>query len=269
MYFRKHYLVLIFLSVLCLLACQDTTGQTVAKNTDPIKKTGTFFQYNIWAAFVNKIFDGDLTVKNLKAKGDIGLGSFDMLDGELVMLNGVAYRVREDGSISEGKPADEVAYADACFFHSDRGFSVNKPMNYDTLRKELSRQMPSANHFYAFRIHGIFDSLKLGGVPKQSPPFDKGLDVLIPARPIFTGTKVAGTMIGFYCPQFIGDINTAAYHFHFISDDKKLGGHVMELTVTSSLQVSLQKLTSYEFMMPSSPAFDTVQFDKQFQYNKK
>lgn len=268
-HFWKNYLACIAFVSLLLPGCQDKAGQATTAHIGPEEQTGTFFQYNIWAAFVNKIFDGDLTVKALKTKGNIGLGSFDMLDGELVMLDGVAYRIREDGTISEGEPADEVVYADACFFRSDRNFTLNTPMNFDTLRKELSRQMPSVNHFYAFKIHGVFDSLKLGGVPKQSPPFDKGLDVLIPARPVFTGTKVAGTMIGFYCPQFIGDINTAAYHFHFISDDKKLGGHVMELKATAALQASLQKLTSYEFMMPSSAAFDTVRFDKQFQYNKK
>jgi acetolactate decarboxylase len=76
-------------------------------------------------------------------------------------------------------------------------------------------------------------------------------------------------MIGFYCPSFIGDINAAGYHFHFISEDKKLGGHVMELKATNALTIAMQKMVNYEFKLPEAKAFETVQFDKQFQYNKK
>jgi acetolactate decarboxylase len=229
----------------------------------------TFYQYNIWAAFVNKVFDGHLKVSELKAHGTIGLGSFDYLDGELVMLDGIVYRVREDGTISEGSDDDEIVYADACFFKSDTAVLLDRFTSYDLLRHQLNQQLPTANHFYAFTIHGVFDSVTLGGLHKQSPPFEQGLDVLIPQRPVFTGRNVAGTMVGFFCPQFIGDINTAAYHFHFISDDRKLGGHVMDISADNKLTVNLQKLLHYQFDMPASPAFDTVRFDKQFQYNKR
>lgn len=251
--------------LLAIVSCSSPTKES----NIAVKPKATFYQYNIWAAFVNKVFDGNLKVSELKEHGNIGLGSFDYLDGELVLLDGKAYRVTEDGTISEGKDDDEIVYADACFFKSDTSMILNSFMNYDSLRSQLNQQLPSPNHFYAFTIHGVFDSVKLGGLHKQLPPFKQGLDVLIPQRPVFKGTNVAGTMVGFYCPQFIGDINTAAYHFHFISDDKKLGGHVMEISAGKKLTVNLQKLLHYQFDMPASASFDTVKFEKQFQYNKK
>ena len=76
-------------------------------------------------------------------------------------------------------------------------------------------------------------------------------------------------MIGFFCPTFIGDINAAGFHFHFISEDKKLGGHVMELTASKPLKIEMQKMINYEFKLPESAEFQKVLFDKQFQYNKK
>jgi acetolactate decarboxylase len=240
-----------------------------SESNSATKPQTTFYQYNIWAAFVNKVFDGHLKVSSLKEHGDIGLGSFDHLDGELVMLDGIAYRIREDGVVSEGDPDDEVVYADACFFKSDTIIHLDSFLNYDSLRSRLNQYLPSANHFYAFTVHGVFDSVTLGGLHKQSPPFQKGLDVLIPQRPVFKGNNVAGTMVGFYCPQFIGDINTAGYHFHFISDDKQLGGHVMELTSAKKVEIKMQKLVRYHFDMPASSSFDTIRFEKQFQYNKK
>jgi acetolactate decarboxylase len=263
----KH-LLLPFL-LFCLLSCNNSGRNDMPLQEITRQQTATFFQYNIWGAFVNRVFDGSMTVKELKEKGNIGLGSFDLLDGELVMLDGITYRIREDGSVSVGKDADEIIYADATFFNKDETFSINGFLNYDSLRKVLNLKIPTPNNFYAFKISGTFDSIVLGGLHKQNPPFSKGLDVLIPSRPVFRGAAVKGTMVGFFCPAFIGDINTAGYHFHFISDDKKLGGHVMELKATKQLKVEVQKLLNYEFRLPESKSFGTVQFDKQFQYNKK
>lgn len=254
---------------LIIMGCNSLQNDKTTAKAGVDAKVSSFFQYNIWGAFVNRVFDGSLTVKELKLKGDIGLGSFDMLDGEMVMLDGIAYRIREDGVVSEGKNADEIVYADATFFHPDCQYATSEEVNFDSLRKVLNSHLPSPNNFYAFKIIGEFDSIKLGGLHKQSAPFEKGLDYLIPNRPIFIGKKIRGTMIGFYCPSFIGDINAAGFHFHFISEDKKLGGHVMEIKATNFLKVSMQKLVNYEFKLPESEAFETVQFDKQFQYNKK
>jgi len=66
----------------------------------------------------------------------------------------------------------------------------------------------------------------LGGVPKVKRLFKDGLDVLIPNRPVFEAENISGTLVGFYCPDYIGNINAKGHHFHFISDDKKWGGHV-------------------------------------------
>lgn len=257
-----------FLMALLLIGCNSLSVDKKVK-TATNTNGNTFFQYNIWGAFVNKVFDGSLTVKELKSKGDIGLGSFDLLDGEMVMLDGIPYRIREDGVISEGINSDEIVYADATFFNPETQFTTDKELSFESFKALLDKNIPSPNNFYAFKITGEFDSIKLGGLHKQSPPFEKGLDYLIPNRPVFEGKKIKGTMIGFYCPTFIGDINAAGYHFHFISDDKKLGGHVMEIKATNPLKIEMQKMVNYEFKLPESKAFETVRFDKQFQYNKK
>lgn len=263
---KSNVYILAFVFVLLAACCCSPRHSSSAS---AVQGDSTFYQYNIWAAFVNRIFDGDLKVSALKKHGNIGLGSFDYLDGELVMLDGKAYRVREDGVITEGRADDEVVYADACFFTSDVITPVSSFTCYDSLRAQLNRVLPSANHFYAFIIKGEFDSVTLGGLHRQSTPFREGLDVLIPRRPVFKGSGVTGTMIGFYCPPFIGDINTAGYHFHFISDDRKLGGHVMDIVSKKNPELKFQKLVRYHFEMPAAAGFDTVKFEKQFQYNKK
>jgi acetolactate decarboxylase len=255
----------------CLFSCtqnNDKEEKHAPTNELQTAKPDTYYQYSIWWAFVNKVFDGDLTVSELKQRGDIGLGSFDFLDGEMVMLDGIPYRIRENGEITEGKDEEEIVYANAAFFENDESIIIPEPVNSEGLRNAINFGLPSHNYFYAFKIHGVFSTLKLGGLNKQSKPFVDGLDVLIPNRPVFKGENITGTMIGFYCPEFIGNINVAGYHFHFISDDKKMGGHVMEFQSEGQLEVQTDKMNDYHFALPDNQDFENVKLDKEFQYKK-
>ena len=268
------FAIIVFASTLGGTSCAtgQSTSVTAEQKLTPRQtaaKKDTFYHYSIWWAFVNKVFDGDLKVLDLKANGDIGLGSFDFLDGEMIMLDSVPYRITEDGKVSVGNDDDEIVYANATFFSADDQFAVNGPNDYDAFRKRLNQALPSHNYFYAFKVHGTFKKMKCGGLNKQEKPFKDGLDVLIPARPVFEKEEIAGTMIGFFCPEFIGNINVAGYHFHFISDDKKMGGHVMDFLCESPLDVQLDKMKNYHFVLPENEDYENVELDKEFQYKKK
>lgn len=246
-------------------------NKTVAVEKTAITKSDTYYHYSIWWAFVNKVFDADLSVAELKTKGDTGLGSFNLLDGEMVMVDGVAYRVREDGSISEGADTDKIVYANAGFFEEDMQTKLTSEgvMDIEQLKSVLTAELPSTNFFYVFKIKGTFDYMKCGGLTRQEPPFEEGLDVLIPNRPVFEGNNVSGTIVGFYCPDFIGNINVKGFHFHFISDDKKLGGHVMDFKSSTTLNVGIDKKTDYHFVLPDNADFENVSLEKEFQYKKE
>ncbi len=232
-------------------------------------KTDTYFHYSIWWAFVNKVFDADLSVADMKKNGDTGLGSFNMLNGEMVMLDGIAYRITQDGKVSEGAPTDTIVYANAAFFQKEISFAPSREsIGLDTLKNLIVRKFPSPNFFYVVLVHGTFKKIKLGGLHKQERPFNEGLDVLIPARPVFEASNIAGTMVGFYCPEFIGNMAVKGFHFHFISDDKRYGGHVMELESSTDLQVEIDRKTNIHFYLPDNNDFAAAGFDKQFQYKK-
>jgi acetolactate decarboxylase len=268
---KRTSLKLLICSCLVLItSCKESEKgiSTLNERETQTVKSDTYYHYSIWWAFVNRVFDANLSVKTMKENGDVGLGSFNKLDGEMIMVDGTAYRVREDGSISEGKLNDTLVYVNAAFFQPDMEFTLSPKKSYDVerLKGQLVERMPSENFFYVYKIHGTFDYMKCGGVPKQEPPFDKGLDELIPNRPVFEDNNISGTIIGFYCPDFIGNINVKGFHFHFISDDKKLGGHVMDFTSTKDLTVGMDKKIDYHFVLPDNTDFENVRLDKEFQY---
>nr|WP_292966385.1 MULTISPECIES: acetolactate decarboxylase [unclassified Allomuricauda] len=251
--------------------CQEenkiAANEVVEKIEAPLEKHDTFYQYSIWWAFVNKIFEGELTAKELKSKGDIGLGSYNLLDGELIMLDGVLYQASEDGKVHIPEDDKKVVYANATFFEKDYSYTLPKVENYGELRAFINEKLPSKNFFYAFKVHGEFSKMKCGGLHKQEPPFEKGLDVLIPERPIFERENFKGTMVGFYCPTFIGNINVAGYHFHFVSDDGEFAGHVMEFEA-ENLTLEIDQLHKYQFDLPQTEDFENVGFENEFQYKK-
>ena len=197
------------------------------------------------------------------------MGSYNALDGELIMLDGILYEALGDGSVIVVKDSTKIAYANTAFYNEDKTFKITNAEDSKNLRDQINAQIGSKNFFYAFKIHGTFKTLKLGGVPKQEKPYTHGLDVLIPNRPVFDRENITGTLVGFYCPDFIGKINVAGYHFHFISDDKKSAGHVMEFSDASNLKGGFKRIAKYQFDLPETPEYENVNLEKSFQYNKK
>ncbi|WP_445734267.1 acetolactate decarboxylase [Mariniflexile sp.] len=273
----KKALIIYGVSLFFLMSCADKNKKLeVASQNENIesekmsndKTSDVFYHYSIWWAFVNKIFEGDINGAHLKTKGDMALGSYNFLDGELIMLDGKLYQAKEDGTVVTPNDDVKIAYANAAFFDSDKEFLLGKVANYDTLRNLINAELPSKNFFYAFKIHGNFKKITCGGLHKQDKPFEKGLDVLIPSRPLFERENFSGTMVGFYCPEFIGNINVAGYHLHFVSDDGTFAGHVMEFEA-ENLTVQLDQMNEYQFVLPKTEAYENVGFEKEFQYKKK
>ena len=49
----------------------------------------TIFQNSLMTALLDGIYDGELTISDILSKGNFGLGTFDALDGEMLILDGV------------------------------------------------------------------------------------------------------------------------------------------------------------------------------------
>ena len=259
--------IVLFYLILFITGCNNTL-QKKKKNKEGDQQLNEFYHYSIWAALVNKIYDGDLTVKEAKTHGDTGIGTYNGVDGELIMVDGVLYQVPSSGKVIVATDSMLIPYLNTTFFNKEISYELNDRVNYDSLRKIIQLHFPSRNFFYAFKIHGEFDTLKLGSMYRQEKPYQQSLDSLLPSRPKFDHTNISGTMVGFWCPDFVGEINVAGFHLHFISDDKTTGGHVLEFT-GKNFKVDMDKLTSYRFVLPTTEEYERVNLEKKYQYGKK
>src|SRR5438132_3156599 len=61
----------------------------------------TLYQVSTATALVEGIYQGVVRVGTLREHGDLGLGTFENLDGEMVVVDGQFFQVRSDGSVRE------------------------------------------------------------------------------------------------------------------------------------------------------------------------
>ena len=67
------------------------------KVQEPVK----LFQYNTLGALMAGLYGGTMTVGELLEHGDLGLGTLDSIDGELIVLDGKAYQAKGSGQTPE------------------------------------------------------------------------------------------------------------------------------------------------------------------------
>jgi acetolactate decarboxylase len=192
------------------------------------------FQVSTLAALDNGVEEGETTFGELKQHGSFGIGTFNGVDGEMVMLDGNAYQIRMDGVAYLADDSLKTPFAFVTFFEPDKTASLGKAENYGQLKQFLDKQIPTKNIFYAIKIEGLFKYIKVRTVPKQTRPFPP-LAEIFKHEAVFELHDVRGTLVGFCCPGFLrfGEepyeaINFPGYHFHFVTEDKKAGGHLYE-----------------------------------------
>ena len=73
----------------------------------------------------------------------------------------------------------------------------------------------------------------------------------------FDLANVSGTIVGLYCPDYMDKLNTPGWHFHFITADRKMGGHLLEVKA-KSLSAQIDKTTSFKMILPEDDAFQNA-----------
>lgn len=211
------------------------------------------YHYSSMDAMRNGVYTGDLSVKELKQKGDFGLGTYNFLDGELIALDGKIYRIATNGSVEVADEKRKVPFGSFTFFKKDKSVTLEQIKTVDDLLKKLPEFLPSRNRFYAIRIDAAFSYLTLGGAVKVDEKDTTGIAAFMKTRPLYKKQNIKGTLVGFYNPGYAGGLDLSPFHFHFISDDKKAGGHVIEGTFSNAkITVQLDEKNAYEIILPAS-----------------
>lgn len=211
-------------------------------------------------ALVDGIYRENRTLAQIKQQGDFGLGTFNDLDGEMVLLGGVAYQVTGKGQVN--RPGDEVQTPFACvtFF---REMTYDEPKSgissFDELMSLLEGILPSPNMMYALWIDGDFEHVRTRSVSRQD--HFRPLAEATRDQAVFDIKGVSGTMAGFYTPDFMSSLNVPGVHLHFMSEDRTFGGHLLECRAVR-LRIGVQILRRLKVDLPASLEYMTADFKR-------
>jgi acetolactate decarboxylase len=212
------------------------------------------FQVSTFGALNVGVYEGASTLAELRQHGDFGLGTFEGLDGEMVVLNGKAYQIKTDGVAYPVADNAKTPFSAITFFRNERSLRLTGQMTYEELQQQINKQLPTSNLPYAIRLQGTFPYLKVRSVPKQALPYPLLKDVVSQQQRVFELRNVRGTLVGFRLPQFLKSVNFPGYHFHFITTDRKAGGHLLEGEFLNPV-VDVETLQDWQMKLPNNTAF--------------
>lgn len=79
----------------------------------------TLYQTSTIDALLAGTYDGDMSLNQLRRQGDFGIGTYDNLDGEMVLLDGPFYQVKADGKVYAPDLRGETPFAAVCPFRPE------------------------------------------------------------------------------------------------------------------------------------------------------
>jgi acetolactate decarboxylase len=216
-------------------------------------RSADVFQTSTMSALLDGVYDGDVTIEELLRHGDFGLGTFNRLDGEMVVLDGECYHLRADGSATKADRADRTPFAAVTHFTPGTTLTVDVPTSRADVLALIDRTVESHNLIHAIRVTGALSNVHTRTVKAQKPPYPPLTEASDgQAEKIFD--QVDGVLVGFRTPEFEQGISVAGYHLHFLDAARTSGGHVLDFTLDAG-HVEISTASELHLRLPTSGAF--------------
>jgi acetolactate decarboxylase len=219
----------------------------------------TVFQVSTSGALVAGVYEREVSVGAILEHGDFGLGTFANLDGEMVVLDGRVFQIEGSGRVTEAAQDAGAPFAVVTWFKPDVDVPIQSVGSFVDLEAHCDQYRQSGNIFYALRLDGRFKRVKTRAV-KPPQPGTRLVDAA-KAQSEFTFADIEGALVGLWSPGFSSAFSVPGYHFHFLSADRRHGGHLLEIEA-DTLQLKVEALTNFHLALPESEAFLRADLNK-------
>ncbi|MBF0281634.1 MAG: acetolactate decarboxylase [Zetaproteobacteria bacterium] len=210
-------------------------------------------------ALVEGIYEENTQISEILEHGDFGLGTFNQLDGEMVVLDGKVFQLKSDGQAYAVEPTVHTPFACVTFFTPNSEELIEQELDFKQLTELLERMIPSLNMIYAIRIEGHFSYVKTRSVPRQESY--RPLVEVAREQPEFEFEQIEGVMAGYWTPSFMESLTVPGYHLHFLTADHQHGGHLLACK-TRSIRIGIQQLSRLEVGLPMTLDYLTAEFTR-------
>lgn len=200
-------------------------------------------------------FDETVSVRDFLHHADTGIGTYTGLDGEAIFEDGVAYKATADGNVVVMKPEDGVAFGTVAKF--DESVPIHEMANIADIEAMKNALEPyvggNKNVFYMIKAKGVFKTMHVRSCFACEKPYPTLSEVAKNQRE-FHYENTRGTVIAVYCPAYVNGINLPGWHFHYLSGDKKQGGHILGLSA-DRLELKVNRIERFDLTLPTNPEF--------------
>ena len=238
---KKHFSVL-FLSTMMICCAALLCG---CRTPEP-----RITQVAIIDTLLGGMYDGSATVEQLKSWGTIGIGTMHQLDGEMLVVDGVVYQVKFDGSVNRPADSETIPFATVVNFVPTKVVQLGAIKSFKDFEKEIPQYIANRNVPVAVRFTGTFSRMHTRSVERQKKPY----------RPLIEASKnqaefkfknITGNMVGFLFPKYVKGMNVPGWHLHFIDKDRRCGGHVLDFSMLNG-KLEICEIYDFRAIFPSN-----------------
>ena len=252
---KKVVFALIIVGLLAVSAVSAQNSLFANKHDD------SMYQVSLMQAFMHGEYDGVVSVGDFKNFGDIGLGTFEGVNGEMIVLDGVVYQAAADGSINVMADNETIPFATITKFNEDGKIDKITAKDFNDLTGQLDKEIEKygTNNMYIIKIKGDFKNITVRSVEKQEEPYKEFTEVAAVDQKVFNHTDQTGTLVAVYFPEYMNELNMHGWHLHFLSDDKTVGGHVLGLNDFKG-SGQIDEIHEFNMILPTDDTFVKMNF---------
>ena len=208
-------------------------------------------QFAVLDALLAGAYESGIAVGQVRAAGDFGIGCCDHLGGEVIILDGVVFECTVD-AVPDRMTDDQILpFVDVCRLPTGPTESVDG-CDLAALTARVEAGLVSRNLFHAVRLDGRFSSLRVRVTARQDHPVPlaevtrEQVETVIP--------DAYGTLVGFWFPVIYQGISVAGLHLHYLSADRRVGGHVLDVSVAGAA-MTMAGYSRFELRLPDDELF--------------
>jgi acetolactate decarboxylase len=233
-----------------------TASFAKAQHTD---SGSCLFHVGLANTLLGGLYDGFYSVDQLKTKGNFGIGAPHRLDGELLILNGRVWQTTHIDSTFEADGSTMVPYAAVHDFAPVASIQLNGSYSRDQLFAILDTLLAPANGMFGVKVSGTFATITTRAFPAVTDYPAPALASIMDRQVLFNHGELVGALVGYKLPPFMAGMNFPGYHFHFLSDDHRRGGHMVDFTAWN-ITIEYDRIHRFEVQLPSTPEFNSFDF---------
>ena len=208
-----------------------------------------------------------ITVGELLREGDTGLGTFEDINGEMIVMDGHCYRADQGGNVTEVALTTGVPFGAVARLYGEQQFQLNSMSDITAIRTGLTLKIEEKfglNSMHVVRIDGEFEKVDARSEAPYRSHHISLKEILSQTQEAFIFENIRGSLVGVYFPDYMDGINMPGWHLHFLSEDRSRGGHVFDVSLREGT-AKVDKISSIFIDLPKEEAFDTYSLKQDLQ----